>query len=46
MAGYPYKAAESYDGVQQILITLGLFAAAVHWPIQERPVARLAINSA
>ena len=25
-----------------ISIALGLFAAAVHWPIQERPVARLA----
>ena len=27
-------------------IALGLFAAAVHWPIQERPVARLAAQPA
>jgi hypothetical protein len=29
-----------------ISIALGLFAAAVHWPIQERPVARLAVAPA
>jgi hypothetical protein len=26
-----------------ISIALGLFAAAVHWPIQERPVPRVAV---
>ncbi|MGE0848116.1 MAG: MFS transporter [Hyphomicrobiaceae bacterium] len=46
MAGYLYDLTKSYDTMWWISIALGLFAAAVHWPIQERPVARLATNPA
>ncbi len=46
LAGYLYDATKSYDAMWWISIALGLFAAAVHWPIQERPVARLAANPA
>ena len=42
MAGVLYDLTHSYDMMWWISIALGLFAAAVHWPIQERPVARLA----
>jgi predicted MFS family arabinose efflux permease len=42
MAGYLYDRTQSYDAMWWISIVLGLFAAAVHWPIKERPVARLA----
>jgi MFS family permease len=41
LAGYLYDATKSYDMMWWISIALGLFAAAIHWPIQERPVARL-----
>ena len=41
MAGYLYDRTHSYDAMWWISIALGLFAAAVHWPIAERPVARL-----
>jgi predicted MFS family arabinose efflux permease len=46
LAGYLYDATKSYDLMWWISIALGLFAAAVHWPIQERPVARLAASPA
>jgi MFS family permease len=46
LAGYLYDATKSYDMMWWISIALGLFAAAVHWPIQERPVARLAAQPA
>ena len=46
LAGYLYDATKSYDAMWWISIALGLFAAAVHWPIQERPVARLAAQPA
>ena len=46
LAGYLYDATKSYDMMWWISIALGLFAAAVHWPIQERPVARLAASPA
>jgi len=42
LAGYLYDTTKSYDAMWWISIALGLFAAAVHWPIKERPVARLA----
>jgi MFS family permease len=42
MAGYLYDTTKSYNAMWWISIALGLFAAAVHWPIKERPVARLA----
>jgi MFS family permease len=46
LAGYLSDATKSYDLMWWISIALGLFAAAVHWPIQERPVARLVANPA
>jgi predicted MFS family arabinose efflux permease len=44
LAGVLYDLTKSYDIMWWISIALGLFAAAVHWPIQERPVARLAAS--
>jgi predicted MFS family arabinose efflux permease len=41
LAGYLYDATRSYDAMWWISIALGLFAAIVHWPIREQPVARL-----
>jgi len=41
MAGYLFDTTRSYDAMWWISIALGLVAAAVHWPINERPVARL-----
>lgn len=41
LAGMVYDATKSYDFMWWISIAMGLFAAAVHWPIRERPVARL-----
>jgi predicted MFS family arabinose efflux permease len=46
LAGYLYDLTKSYDMMWWISIALGLFAAVVHWPIQERPVPRLAVNPA
>jgi MFS family permease len=43
LAGTLYDLTKSYDMMWWISIALGLFAAAVHWPIRERPVARLAL---
>ncbi len=41
LAGRLYDTTKSYDMMWWISIGLGLFAAAIHWPIKERPVARL-----
>lgn len=41
LAGILYDATKSYDTMWWICIALALFAALVHWPIRERPVARL-----
>lgn len=41
LAGYLYDMTKSYDAMWWISIALGLFAALVHWPIREHPVARL-----
>ena len=46
LAGTLYDHTKSYDMMWWISIALGLFAAAVHWPIQERPVTRLAVAPA
>jgi predicted MFS family arabinose efflux permease len=46
LAGTLYDATKSYDAMWWISIALGLFAAAVHLPIQERPVPRLAATGA
>ncbi len=41
LAGWIYDATRSYDAMWWISIGLGLFAALIHWPIEELPVARL-----
>jgi predicted MFS family arabinose efflux permease len=46
LAGYLYDMTKSYDAMWWISIALGLFAAAVHWPIKERPVPRLVAAAA
>ena len=42
MGGYLFDQTGSYDVVWWISIALGLLAAAIHWPIREQGVARLA----
>ncbi len=42
MAGLLFDMTKSYDAMWWISVGLGLFAALVHLPIRERPVARLA----
>lgn len=44
LAGYLYDAYGSYELMWWINVGLGLLAAALHWPISERPVARLAVT--
>jgi MFS family permease len=46
LAGYLFDLTKSYDAMWWLCIALGLIAAAVHWPIQERPVPRLVTNLA
>jgi predicted MFS family arabinose efflux permease len=41
LGGAIYDRLQSYDAMWWISVALGLAAAAVHWPIEERPVARL-----
>jgi predicted MFS family arabinose efflux permease len=41
-AGYIFDRTQSYDMVWWISVALGLFAALIHIPIREAPVARLA----
>ena len=41
LGGYMYDATGSYDSVWWAGAALGLIAAALHWPIDEAPVARL-----
>ena len=45
LGGYVYDATGSYDIVWWIAVVLGVIAAVLHWPINERPVARLAVAS-
>ena len=40
-AGRLYDVRGNYDAMWWLSIGLGLFAAAIHWPIRERPVERL-----
>jgi MFS family permease len=40
MGGWLYDVHGTYDGVWWLGVALGLFAAAVHWPIREEPVQR------
>jgi predicted MFS family arabinose efflux permease len=42
LAGWLYDITTSYDMMWWISMALALFAALVHWPIKEHPVARLA----
>jgi predicted MFS family arabinose efflux permease len=42
LAGRLFDATRSYDAMWWISIALGLTAALLHWPIEERPVQRLA----
>ena len=41
LAGRLFDLLRSYDAMWWISIALGITAALMHWPIQERPVARL-----
>ncbi len=43
LGGYVYDATGSYDIVWWVAVALGVIAAILHWPINERPVARLAV---
>jgi hypothetical protein len=45
-AGRLYDIAGNYDLMWWIAVGLGVFAAAIHWCIRERPVPRLAIMPA
>ncbi len=42
LGGYAYDLTGSYDLMWWLSVALGVAAAALHWPIVERPVARLA----
>jgi len=46
LGGYLYDRTDSYDAIWWMGIALGLFAAVIHWPIKEQPVARLAGEAA
>ncbi len=46
LGGKLYDETGSYDIIWWCGIALGIFAAIVHWPIEEKPVARLAKEAA
>ena len=46
LAGYLYDLTGSYNAMWWVSIALGLFAGLIHWPIKERPVARLQAQTA
>jgi len=46
LGGRLYDMTKSYDAMWWISIALGLLAALINWPIQEKPVARLAATGA
>lgn len=43
LAGYLFETTGSFDAVWWISVALGLFAAAIHWPIDERALNRAAV---
>ena len=45
LAGVLFDATRSYDTMWWISIALSLIAALLHWPIRERPVARIAVEA-
>jgi predicted MFS family arabinose efflux permease len=45
LGGRLYDMTKSYDAMWWISIALGLLAALINWPIQEKPVARLAASA-
>lgn len=46
LGGYLYDTTGSYDPIWYAGIVLGIIAAIVHWPINEKPLDRLAATSA
>jgi MFS family permease len=46
LGGRIYDMTKSYDAMWWISIALGVVAALINWPIQEKPVARLAADRA
>lgn len=46
LGGYLYDRLGSFDPVWWLSVALGLVAAALHWPIRERPVDRIAMAPA
>src|SRR5690606_12970541 len=46
LGGYLYDRFGTYDPVWWLGVALGVAAAFVHWPIQERPVERPALQPA
>lgn len=46
LGGKLYDETGSYDAIWWCGIVLGIFAAAIHWPIEEKPVSRLAGQAA
>jgi MFS family permease len=46
LGGYLYDQFGTYDPVWWLGVALGIFAAIVHWPIQEKPVERLRLAPA
>ena len=46
LGGVVYDRTGSYDLVWQISILLSLLAAALNWPVRERPVSRLQAQAA
>lgn len=45
LGGVVYDATKSYDMMWWISVGLGLFAAAIHWPISERAVVRVSVQA-
>jgi hypothetical protein len=41
LGGVVYDRTGNYDLIWQVAILLSLLAAALNWPVRERPVARL-----